>query len=121
MGWAAYWVSSCGWGSQERPVRETLWWEINTWNQVRKRTKPYLRNVRKSIDPTSPSGTRLPLTLTGRGNCRVQTVPEVSSGSWGQLLSTAARCANRGDAHLHVVPAKREKWIRDVKCSVSLS
>ena len=72
-------------------------------------------------DPTSPLGTLITLTLMGRGNCRAQRVLDVSSGSWGQLLSTAARFANRGDAHLALVLAKREKWIRDVKSRVSLT
>ena len=51
----------------------------------------------------------------------MQPVPEVSAASWGQLLSTAARCADRGDANLDVVLANREKWIGDVKSSVSLT
>jgi len=46
--------------------------------------------------------------------------PEVSGDSWGQLLNTAARCANRGDAHLDLIVAIREMQVRDVKSNVSL-
>ena len=60
------------------------------------------------------------LTVISSRHCRVQTHPEVSGASWGQLLSRDARCANRGDAHLDLIVAVREKQFRDVKSNVSL-
>jgi len=71
-------------------------------------------------DPSSLLRTLMSLTVISSRHCRVQTHPEVSGASWGQLLSTAARCASRGDAHLDLILVIREKQVRDVKSNVSL-
>jgi len=70
-------------------------------------------------DLSSYLSTLITLTLMGRGHCRVQADPEVLQGPLGQLLSRAAKSASRGDVHLGLILAVREKQVRDMKSNVS--